>query len=105
MQFLIVEVGSPDLAFPIDTSLAVSFTFPRPVRRVHSALQGFDLGYPENDHHLAVAQIEPRVEFDELASATSGTLRVHFHWRDDGSSTFGSAFGATLYARFLIVGE
>jgi hypothetical protein len=104
MQFLIVEVGSPDLAFPPDTSLAVPFSFPHPVRRVHSALQGFDLGYPENDHHLAVVEIEPRVEFDDRASTTSGILRVHFHWRDDGTS-FGSAFGATLYARFLIVGE
>jgi hypothetical protein len=104
MQFLTVEVGSPDLAFPPDTSLAVPFAFPQPVRRVHCALQGFDIGYPENDHHLAVAQIESRVEFDDLASTTSGTLRVHFHFRDD-STGFGSAYGATLYARFLIVGE
>ena len=100
MQFVIVQVGSPDLAFPTDTSLAVPFQFPQPVRRVHCALQGFDLGYPENDHHLLVAQVETRVEFDDLASTTSGVVRVHFHWRDDGS-----AWGATLYARILVIGE
>lgn len=100
MQFLTVEVGSPDLAFPTDTTLTAPFQFPRPVRRVHCALQGFDLGYPESDHHLAVAQVEPRVEFDDLASPTSGLVRVHFHWRDAGS-----AWGATLYARLLVIGE
>lgn len=104
MQFATVQVGSPDLAFPGDTSLAVPFTFAQPVHRVHCALQGFDLGYPEGDHHLAVVQIEPRVEFDDLASATSGTVRVHFHWRDDAGG-FGTAWGATLYARFLVIGE
>jgi hypothetical protein len=104
MQFLIVEVGSPDLGFPLDTSLALPFTFPQPVRRVHCALQGFDLGYPEDDHHVALAEIEPRVEFDDRVSATSGTLRVRFQLRDD-STGFGSAYGATFYARFLMVGE
>lgn len=104
MQLVTVEVGSPNLSYPMDTSIAVPFRFAAPVRRVHCALQGFDLGYPENDHHLAVAQIEPRVEFDDLASATSGVLRVHFHWRDNSGSS-GGAYGATLYARFLVIGE
>ncbi len=104
MQFLTLSVGSPELSFPPETSLAVQFTFPRPVRRVHCALQGFDVGYPEGDHHLAVVEIAPLVEFDELASATHGRVRVQFTWRDD-SSGFGSAYGATLFARLLLIGE
>ena len=67
MQFLTVAVGNADLAFPEDTSLAVPFAFAQPVRRVRCLLQGFDVGYPEGDHHLAAVVIEPAVEFDELA--------------------------------------
>lgn len=49
-------------------------------------------------------QVETHVEFDELASTTHGRVRVDFVWRDD-SSGFGSAYGATLFARLLLVGE
>lgn len=104
MQLLPLVIGSPQLSFPPETSLAVAFTFPQPVRRVHCMLQGFDVGYPEGDHHLAAVQVETHVKFDELASTTHGRVRVDFVWRDD-SSGFGSAYGATLFARLLLVGE
>lgn len=104
MQFLTLAVGSPELSFPPETTLAMPFTFPLPVRRVHCTLQGIDLGYPEGDHHLAGVVVEPRVEFDELVSTTHGRVLVRFTWRDD-STGFGSAYGATLYARLLVVGE
>lgn len=104
MQLLPLVVGSPQLSFPPETSLTVAFTFPRPVRRVHCLLQAFDVGYPEGDHHLAAVQVATFVEFDELASALQGRVRVDFVWRDD-SSGFGSAYGATLFARLLLVGE
>lgn len=104
MQFLTLSVGSPELAFPPETTLAVPFTFPRPVRRVHCVLQAFDVGYPDGDHHLAAVDVEPRVEFDPLASPTQGLVRVRFTWRDD-STGFGSAWGATLFARLLVIGE
>ena len=104
MQFLTLAVGSPELSFPPETTLAMAFAFPQPVRRVHCALQGFDVGYPEGDHHLAVVEIAPRIEFDELASPTQGRVLVRFVWRDEGSG-FGSAYGAPLYARLLMIGE
>lgn len=104
MQFVQVSVGSVDLAFVTDTSIAVPFSFLQPVRRVHCALQGFDLSYPEDDHHLTEVRIEPRVEFDELASPTTGQVRVHFIWRDEGTG-IGSGRIATFFARLLLVGE
>ena len=42
MQFLTLAVGSPELSFPPETTLAMPFTFPLPVRRVHCMLQGID---------------------------------------------------------------
>lgn len=104
MQLLPLVVGSPELSFPPETTLAVQFAFAAPVHRVHCLLQGFDVGYPEGDHHLAGVVIEPTVEFDELVSPTHGRVRVRFTW-GDASSGFGSAYGATLFARLLLVGE
>ena len=45
MQFLTVAVGNADLAFPEDTSLAVPFAFPQPVRRVRAALQNANFDF------------------------------------------------------------
>jgi len=104
MQFLTVSAGNVDLAFPTDTSIAVPFSFAQPVRRVHCALQGFDLSYPEHDQHLTAVHIDPRVEFDELVSPTAGQVRVHFIWRDVGTG-LGSGRIATFFARVLLVGE
>lgn len=104
MQFLHITVGNPDLAFVTDTSLTVPFSFPQPVARVHCALQGFDFTYPEHDQHLTDLRLEPQVEFDGLASPTSGQLRVHFVWRDLGTG-LGSGRIATFFARLLLIGE
>jgi hypothetical protein len=100
MQFLTVTAGSVDLAFISDHTITVPFSFPQPVHRVHAMLQGFDMSFPEDDHHLHRLQLDPQVHFDDRASPTNGELRVHFTFRDDGSGPI-----ATFYARLLLVGE
>lgn len=104
MQFVTVTAGDPTFAFPTDSSLVVPFAFATPVTRVHCLLQGFEVSYPEDDHHVRAVLIEPRVEFDELASPVAGQVRVHFVWRDVGGG-FSSARISTFFARLLIVGE
>lgn len=64
MQILKLTAGNTDFVYPNETSLVVPFAFPQPVSRVHCLLQGFELSYPEDDHHLRAVRIEPRVEFD-----------------------------------------
>jgi hypothetical protein len=104
VQFLEVTVGSVDLAFVSDAYVTASFAFPQPVERVHCALQGFDLAYPDADHHLRAVHLEPRLEFDPFASATAGQVRVHFIWRDDGTG-LGSGRISTFFVRLLLIGE
>ena len=104
MQFVAVEVGNRDLAFAGDHELVVPFAFPRPVTRVHCMLQGIFFRYPDDDEHLLLNGIEPRVEFDSLASPTSGQIRVDLHWRNDHTSLWDERL-ATFWARLLLVGE
>lgn len=104
MQFLKLTAGDTGHVYSNETSLVVPFAFPQPVSRVHCLLQGFVLSYPDDDHHLRAVRIEPRVEFDELASPTSGQVRVQFAWRDNATG-FSSARISSFFARLLLVGE
>ncbi|MEO8276324.1 MAG: hypothetical protein ABI639_08895 [Thermoanaerobaculia bacterium] len=104
MQFLTVPVGNTELAFISDSSITVPFSFPQPVTRVSCMLQGLDLEYPDDDHHVKSVHLEPQIQFDDRVSTTNGTLRVHFIWRDDADS-IGDGRIAVFYARFVLVGE
>ncbi len=104
MQFITITVGNVDLAFISDHTIPVAFSFPQPVSRVHAMLQGFDMSYPENDHHIDRFQVDPVVEFDDRVSPTTGQIRVHFTLRDDATGIVSGRI-ATFYARLLLVGE
>ncbi len=104
MQFLPIEVGDRDLVFPQETFRLVPFTFPAPVSRVHVAVQALYFHYPSESDDLRLVRIEPRVEFDPLASTTGGSLRVNLAWKNDTGGIGGERL-ATFQARFLVVGE
>lgn len=104
VEFASAAVGSTQLAFVTETTLSGPFAFARPVRRVRCALQGFDVRYPEDDHHVTLLRIEPSVEFDDAASPTSGLVRVRLAWRDTGSG-IGASRIASFAASLVVIGE
>jgi hypothetical protein len=104
MQLLRLTIGDFSLAYVHETSLTAPFTFPNPVQRVRCAVSGFDFSYPDEEDDLQLIRLEPRVEFDPLVSTTTGQVRIHLAWRDEGSGPFSGRI-ATFVAKLLLVGE
>jgi hypothetical protein len=86
MQIVPITLGGRNSVFPFDVLLTADFAFPRSVRRVDAVLSGFRLEFIDSDHELSEVKMRTTPTFDPNRSATSGTVGVHFTWRDDGVS-------------------
>jgi hypothetical protein len=106
MQFLTLELGGPDTAFPESgNSVTMPFTFPRPANAVFALLQAFDLEFDASDNELDSIRILPIVHFG--AGDQSGTVVVRFAMVGDEISwpwNFPSNL-ITAHIRLLVVGS
>ena len=68
--------------------LALPLAFPSVINRADVAINGFDIGYTQSDHHLLREQVDAFVSF---LSNNAMTVTVNFSLRDS-SGTFDDAY-------------
>ncbi|MEO6333669.1 MAG: hypothetical protein ABIO91_01680 [Pyrinomonadaceae bacterium] len=106
MQFLRLEIGSPNTAFlekgPLIT---VPFRFPYPTNYAFALIQGFDLQFQAADNELEQLTIIPTVNFGTGDRSGTVQLRLAFigdeitwPWNDNPNNTI------TAHIRLLVIG-
>jgi hypothetical protein len=83
MLIVPITLGGRNGVFPFDGLLSAEFAFPRSVQRVDAVLSGFRLEFIDSDHEMSEVKMRATATFDPNRSATTGTVAVHFTWRDD----------------------
>jgi hypothetical protein len=88
--------------FPSHTGSAQSteltFVFPTNVRKAESAVNGFNIGFSNSDHHLFRAQVDTTVSVVNLNTVR---VRVDFALRDS-SGTFDDAYNGFVDVMVLV---
>lgn len=79
-------------------SIELAFVFPSNVTRAEAAINGFNIGYTNGDHHLLRTEIDATV-----VSVTLGTVRVRVTFAlRDSSGTFDDPYNGFVDVMLIV---